>query len=339
MTETPFSLGYRMPAEWERHSATWLAWPKDPTTFPPDIIGNVEHSYVKMIRSLSEGERISLLVDDVETKGRVLSLIGQNEKVDFHLVKTVDVWIRDYGPIFVKNRDVAVVKWIFNAWGEKYQDLISDNQSGKKVSESTGFKIFEPQMILEGGSIDVNGFGTGLTTKQCLLNKNRNPTMNAKDLAEYLKQYLGITHLIWLEKGISGDDTDGHIDDLARFVNKNTIVCMVEEDLDDVNYGVLEQNLHTLEKSKDQEGRKFNVVSIPMPKRIDAKDGRLPASYANFYIGNSSVLVPTFNDSNDGKALAILGELFPDRKVVGIDCKSLVYGLGTVHCVTQQQPS
>ncbi len=327
-----------MPAEWEKHDATWLVWPKDPTTFPPNIIGSVEGAYVRMIRALAKGERVCVLVDDEETEVRVSSMLGIKTNIFFRTIKTCDVWIRDYGPIFVKNSDVAATKWIFNAWGEKYEELMADNESGKRVAESTGFRIFEPDMILEGGSIDVNGFGTCLTTKQCLLNNNRNPKMTQSKIAENLKQNLGITNLIWLESGIAGDDTDGHIDDVARFVNKNTIVCMIEEDYDDVNYGALEKNRDLLLEARDQDGMEFNVVPIKMPKRIDVEDGRLPASYANFYIGNTTILVPIFSDPNDEKALAVLQDLFPDREVIGIDCKSLVYGLGAIHCVTQQQP-
>ncbi len=327
-----------MPAEWERHKATWLSWPKDPATFPPEIIESVENSYVKMIRTLTEGEKVNLLIDDEETKEKVSSLLVDMTNVNYYTIKSCDVWIRDYGPIFVKNKDVAAVKWIFNAWGEKYDELIGDNETGIKVAKTTAFTIFEPDMILEGGSIDVNGIGTCLTTRQCLLNKNRNPRMNLSEITERLKKYLGITNVVWLESGVAGDDTDGHIDDVARFVNKNTIVCMVEENRDDENHDTLEKNHNTLQEASDQEGRKFNVIPIQMPKPIDADEGRLPASYANFYIGNSAVLVPTFNDPNDSRALSTLKELFPDRKVVGIDCRSLVYGLGTIHCVTQQQP-
>ena len=339
MSETPFSLGYMMPAEWEGHVATWLAWPKDPTTFPPDIINRVEKAYVRMIRALAPGEKVNVLVDDEETEERVSSVIGRQSNVLFHRIKTCDVWIRDYGPIFVKSNDVAVTKWVFNAWGNKYDDLKRDNESGMAVAQSTALEIFEPGIVLEGGSIDVNGLGTCLTTKQCLLNKNRNPKLGAGKIADYLKEYLGVTNLIWLESGISGDDTDGHVDDVARFVDENTVVCMVEEDRNDENYEVLKKNYDLLLRAKDQSGKELKVVPMGMPKRIESKDGTLPASYANFYVGNAAVLVPTFNDPNDSKALRTLKQFFPEREVLGIDCESLVYGLGAIHCVTQQQPA
>ena len=291
-----------------------------------------------MIRVLSATENVNVLIDDEETEERVCSVLGKKNNVLFHKIKTADVWIRDYGPIFIKGNDVAATKWIFNAWGNKYDDLKADDESGMRVAQSTGFKIFEPGIVLEGGSIDVNGLGTCLTTKQCLLNKNRNPKQSAGKIAEHLRDYLGVTSLIWLDSGIAGDDTDGHVDDIARFVSEDTIVCMVEEDRKDENYEVLNKNYELLLRARDQNGRKLNIETIQMPRRIDAKDGRLPASYANFYIGNTAVLVPTFNDPNDSKALGTLQELFPKRKVVGIDCESLVYGLGAIHCVTQQQP-
>lgn len=335
---TPFSLGYRMPAEWQTHEATWLAWPKDPTTFPPDIINDVEQAYVKMIRALSATENVNVLVDDEETEERASSVLGKKNSILFHKIKTADVWIRDYGPIFIKGKDMAATKWIFNAWGNKYDDLKADDEGGMKVAQSTGFKIFEPGIVLEGGSIDVNGLGTCLTTKQCLLNKNRNPKQSAGKIAEHLRDYLGVTNLIWLDSGIAGDDTDGHVDDIARFVNEDTIVCMVEEDRKDENYKVLNKNYELLLGAKDQNGRKLNITTIQLPRRIVTKDGRLPASYANFYIGNAAVLVPTFNDPNDSNALGTLQELFPKHKIVGIDCESLVYGFGAIHCVTQQEP-
>ncbi len=324
-----------MPAEWEKHDATWLAWPKDPDTFPKGIIGDVEAIYIKMIEALAKGEKVNVLVDDEGTKKRISSLLDAKRNIFFYYMKTADVWIRDYGPIFVKNKsDAAAIKWIFNAWGNKYDDLKKDNEVGMGIAKSTGLGIFQPNIVLEGGSIDTNGMGTCITTEQCLLNENRNPQLNRKEIENYLKEYLGFTNVIWLKEGIVGDDTDGHVDDIARFVNKNTIVCMVEENAKDKNYQVLKSNLELLKKSKE-----LNIVPIPMPRRIDADDRRLPASYANFYIGNSAVLVPTFNDKNDKEAISTIGKFFPHREVIGIDCESLVYGFGGIHCVAQQQPA
>jgi agmatine deiminase len=342
MTEdkTPFELGFRMPAEWERHEATWLSWPKDPLTFPDNIIDRVEQIYVKMIEALQKGERVDLLVDDQKTENRVTGLLSSKNNVRFHKIKSADVWMRDYGPIFVKHAGViAATKWIFNAWGEKYDELLRDNDSGIEVCKATKLRVFEPGIVLEGGSIDVNGRGSCLTTKQCLLNRNRNPKLNVVQIEKYLHDYLGVTNPIWLSEGISGDDTDGHVDDIARFVNENTVVCMLEEDKNDENYNALRQNLEFLKRFKDQDGRPLEIVPIRMPNKLVTDDGRLPASYANFYIGNNAVLVPTFDDpKRDEEALSKLREFFPSRQVVGINCGELVYGFGGIHCVTQQQP-
>ncbi len=340
MPTGPFAVGYRMPAEWERHVATWLAWPKDPATFPPSVLEEVEQIYVKMIGELAAGERVDLLVDDEKTEQRVSSMLRSEDNVVYHQIKTSDVWVRDYGPIFVKkSSEVAATKWIFNAWGNKYENLKSDNESGMKITQLTALGVFEAGIVLEGGSIDVNGLGTGITTKQCLLNKNRNPQLNQYEISECLRENLGITNLIWLDSGIAGDDTDGHVDDVARFVNENTILCMTEDDQKDENYYPLRRNLKILCDTTDQSGSRINILPVKMPRRIDCEDGRLPASYANFYIGNAVVLVPIYGDSNDTPILNALQTFFPERKVVGINCKALLYGFGTIHCVTQQQPS
>ena len=328
-----------MPAEWEKHEATWLTWPKNPTTFPPRLMEEVEQIYVKMIKELAQGERVDLLVDDPPTIEKVSSLLESDDNVVFHTVKTSDVWVRDYGPIFLKNSNsIAATKWIFNAWGNKYEDLRLDDQIGMRIAETTGTRIFEPDMVLEGGSIDVNGARTCITSKQCLLNKNRNPHLNQDQISQFLKEYLGVTKLIWLDSGVAGDDTDGHVDDIARFVNKNTIICMTEDNPEDENYEPLQKNLQILNETSDQKGDKIQVVPIRMPQKVDSEEGRLPASYANFYIGNAVVLVPTYGDPNDSPALNMFQTLFPDRKVIGINCKPLLYGLGAIHCVTQQQP-
>lgn len=340
LVDTPFKQGYHMPAEWEEHEATWLSWPKDPTTFPSDIMDKVESIYVEIVEALASGERVNILVDNEASEKKVSSIIDSTMNVAFQKIKSVDVWIRDYGPIFIKNSGVAATKWIFNAWGNKYDDLKSDDQTGLEIAASTQLPIFKPDIVLEGGSIDVNGVGTVLTSRQCLLNRNRNPRLSQNEISSYLKEYLGATNIIWLESGISGDDTDGHVDDIARFVNPNTIVYMLEDDGTDENYAALKQNYEILKMAKDQDGRNLELIPIPMPKKkIKSNDGRLPASYANFYIGNSSVLVPTYRDKNDDVALGIIKSLFPGRKVLGIECSPLVFGFGSIHCVTQQQPA
>ncbi len=337
--KTPFELGFRMPAEWEKHAATWLSWPKDPLTFPEKIIDRVEEIYVEMIEALQKGERVELLVDDEKTEGRVVGLLSKNN-VRFHKIRSADVWMRDYGPIFVKNsEEVAATKWIFNAWGDKYDELLRDNGTGMEICNEVRCRLFEAGVVLEGGSVDVNGSGSILTTRQCLLNKNRNPKLDARKIEEYLHDYLGVTNTIWLDRGIAGDDTDGHVDDVARFVSETRVVCMLEESKADENYSALRENHETLKKCKDRDGRPLEITTIRMPDKLDVGDGRLPASYANFYIANSAVLVPIFgSEKKDDEALAKLADIFPGRRIVGINCRELVYGFGAIHCVTQQQP-
>jgi agmatine deiminase len=341
---TPAALGFSMPAEWADHESTWLSWPKNPLTFPPAILPKVETAYVEMIEALARGERVDLLVDDEATEDRVRSKLSKGN-VAFHEIKSADVWIRDYGPIFVKRKGggssgVAATKWRFNAWGNKYDDLLGDDATGSRVAASTGLKAFETGVVLEGGSIDVNGRGTLLTTEQCLLNENRNPKLGKPELEALLRDNLGVSSVAWLERGIEGDDTDGHVDDIARFVDENTVVCMAEQDSSDANHEVLERNMAILKGHKDGQGRRLEVVPMAMPHYIDADGGRLPASYANFYVGNSAVLVPAFGDGRrDSAALETLSEFFHGRKVVPVDCRDLVYGFGGIHCVTQQQPA
>ena len=330
-----------MPAEWEGHDATWLAWPKDPLTFPEGIIGRVERIYAEMVESLAAGETVNLLVDDAEMERRVSSLIGRPKGVVYHKIRTADVWIRDYGPIFVRRRGdgLAATKWTFNAWGNKYDELKMDNKSGREVAKETGLEVVEPKFVLEGGSIDTNGRGTCLTTEQCLLNGNRNPRYDRRGVEGVLERYLGFTNIVWLKKGIAGDDTDGHVDDLARFVDEGTVLCMVEDREDDENHALLKENLEILRSAEDEGGRNLRVIPVSMPKKKVVGDERLPASYANFYVGNGVVLVPVFDDDNDAAALRTISRAFPNRRVVGINCEALVYGLGGIHCVTQQQPS
>jgi agmatine deiminase len=231
-----------------------------------------------------------------------------------------------------------MIHWDFNSWGEKYETLLKDKQIPDVINQKMRLRCFKPGIVLEGGSIDVNGKGTLLTTEQCLLNRNRNPHLGKKDIEKFLSEYLGATNFIWLKNGILGDDTDGHIDDLARFVNPSTIVCAYQDNQNDVDYDALKENYDILCQARDQDGRKFKIVKLPMPKVVSDEDERLPASYTNFYIGNQKVLVPTFDHENDCKALSILQDLFPTHKVVGIRCVDLVYGFGTIHCISQQQP-
>jgi agmatine deiminase len=261
------------------------------------------------------------------------------DKVRFFQFEYADVWFRDYGPIFIvnKNRELAMVHWIFNSWGEKYAGLLKDRQIPDVINGQMRLKCFEPGIVLEGGSIDVNGKGTLLTTEQCLLNKNRNPHIKKGKIEKFLQDYLGVTHIIWLKNGITGDDTDGHVDDIARFVNPTTVVCAYEDE-DDENSEALRKNYQLLRQSTDQDGKSIKVVKLPMPGNVTYDGKRLPASYMNFYIGNKTVLVPTFNDENDKVALSILQKFFLKRRVVGINCLDLICGFGAIHCISQQQP-
>jgi len=341
--KTPRELGYRMPAEWCKHEAVWLAWPHDPETFTSGV-EKVEEIYAQIVKLIHKDEYVNLFVKDEGMKKKTTDLF-EKRKIDLKRIRFfqfdyADVWFRDYGPIFVrnKNQELAMVHWIFNSWGEKYEELLKDGQIPHVISREMGLNCFEPGIVLEGGSIDVNGKGTLLTTEQCLLNKNRNPQLNKEKIEKFLQDYFGVNHIIWLRNGIAGDDTDGHIDDIARFVNPTTIVCAYEEDNDDENCEALRKNYEILLKSTDQDGKKLNIVKLPMPGNIRYNKKRLPASYTNFYIGNKTVLVPTFEHENDKLALSILQKLFPKRKVIGVNCVDLICGLGAIHCISQQQP-
>lgn len=331
-----------MPGEWEPHEATWLSWPHNPETWPGKF-KPIPSIWVQMIVLLHQGEKIHLNVNDEKMEKEAKNLLQKApinlSQIIFHRFSTNDCWIRDYGPIFVKKgNDLAITHWKFNMWGGKYPPWDLDNLIPQKISQTLNLEIVKTGILLEGGSIDVNGKGTLLTTESCLLNKNRNPHFSKKQIEEYLKKYLGCFHVLWLGEGIKGDDTDGHVDDLARFVNESSIVTVVEKDPADENYKPLQDNLKRLQKMKDQNGKSLNIVPIPMPSPIYYKDQRLPASYANFYIGNAVVLVPVFDDPNDQKALETIKRFFPDRKIVGIKSTDLVWGLGAFHCITQQQP-
>lgn len=330
-----------MPAEWEHHEATWLSWPKDPETFPGEILRRVEGIYIQMISALAKGEKVHILAEDDAMESKILGMLEKAEgthNVVIHKIATIDVWMRDYGPIFVKGEELKITKWTFNAWGGKYEDLMLDDSVVDKLLPFLNMEIIRPGIVLEGGSIDVNGKGSLLTTKQCLLNKNRNPTLSKGQIEAKLKENLGVSNVIWLDEGVAGDDTDGHIDDIARFVGPRKVLCAMEDNPSDQNHNLLKKNLETLKGAKDQDGEALVVVPLPMPGIVNSPYGRLPASYANFYIGNDAVLLPIFNHANDEKAISLLAESFPERKVVPIFCEPLVWGLGGIHCVTQQQP-
>ncbi len=335
MEPTPRALGFRMPAEWEPHEATWLAWPHNEEDWPGRF-APIPWVYGEIVRKLSAVERVKILVsgEDLRESARaVLEKIGANmAAVEFHLIPSDRVWTRDFAPLFLKNRqgEIAGAKFRFNGWA-KYDNHQLDDAAGRAIP---GVR-WQPDMVLEGGSIDVNGAGLLLTTEECLLSsiQARNPALSREQLEARLGDYLGIDRVLWLNNGIAGDDTHGHIDDLARFTDSESIVIVSEDDPADANHAPLLENLERVKAMS------LRVRKLPMPKPLWFDGVRLPASYANFYIANKTVLAPTFNDANDRVALDTLAECFPDRQVVGINCVELVWGLGTLHCMTQQQPA
>ena len=334
-----------MPAEWEPHRATWLAWPHNRDAWA-DQLGPIQEIWVQMVRALAPHEMVCLLIDDVrvieEARARLTRAAADLDNVSFSKIPTVDVWLRDYGPTFVVKREgdrsLGFNDWIFNGWGGKYESYRADDSVAKAMAPLLGARVFGHPVVLEGGAIEVNGQGACLTTEQCLLNPNRNPHLVRAEIENFLKDALGVDQVVWLGEGIAGDDTDGHIDDIARFVDPTTVVCALERDSRDPNYRPLQENYERLQGAKDRNGEKFTIVPLPMPGPVAYEGARLPASYTNFYIANGVVLTPTYGHPNDRAAVGILGELFPDRAVIGIPCASLVAGRGAIHCVTQQEP-
>src|SRR6266511_6000962 len=341
--QTPAALGYRMPAEWETHAATWLSWPRREGISFPDSFDRVMPALRSMVEALIESEqvRIDVCNGTHEAEARQVLRGLPMERIAFHMVPTNEPWCRDHGPIFL-TRDLdpklAIVDWDYNAWGNKYPPFDLDEVAPTCIAEVLQVPVFYPRMILEGGSIDPNGAGVLLTTESCLLNPNRNPQLSRGEIEQRLRNYLSVREIFWLGDGIAGDDTDGHIDDLTLFVSERTVVTVVEENRDDENYKPLRQNLACLRQMKIGKDS-IEMLTLPMPKRIMREGLRLPATYANFYIANTCVLVPTFADPADHAALSILRECFPNRRVIGIDCGELIWGLGAFHCLTQQQPA
>ena len=337
-SETPAALGYRMPAEWERHGATWLSWPRREGISFPESFDRVLPALREMVATLVRSEPVCINICNGAHEAEARAVLKDVDlgRVTFYRVPTNEPWCRDHGPIFLTRDEdpkLAVIDWDYNAWGNKYPPFDLDEVVPTRVAEILKLPVFYPRMILEGGSIEVNGAGALLTSESCLLNKNRNPNLSRDEIEKRLRDFLGVSEILWLGDGIAGDDTDGHIDDLARFVSQKKVVTIVEENRDDENFVPLQENFARLS------GFGLDIVTLPMPKKI-VRDGlRLPASYANFYIANKCVLVPIFADAADETALSVLRDLFPDRRVIGIDCRELIWGLGTFHCLTQQQPA
>ena len=339
-------LGYRMPAEWEPHQATWLTWPHCEETWPGKL-ESVFPAYVAMIDALRPGEVVHVNTLDEQHREQVDRLLavegiatGPGTSVHLHIVPTDDEWIRDYGALFVTRKGgIAATDWLFNAWGDKYDRIHKNNAVPEAMAGFLNCPSFSLPIVMEGGSIDVNGRGTALSTESCLLNENRNPALDKRDVEQWLLAGLGVRNVVWLGDGIAGDDTDGHIDDITRFVAADTVVTVVEEDPADDNYAPLRDNLERLHGHVQPDGSRLRVVELPMPAPLYHEDQRLPASHANFYIGNRTVLLPTFGGPSDDAARDVLQALFPDRTIAGIPAADLVWGLGACHCLTQQVPA
>ena len=348
LTGTPAAHGYTFPAEWMPHAATWLSWPRPEGISFPGFYHRSIRDVARVVDAISTFEPVAINVPNANYERIVreqLRAAGTRlSKVRFFHVPTNECWARDHGPAFVQRTrrgvvETAIVDWGFNAWGGKYPPWDADDAVPTRLGAALGLPVFQAPIVMEGGAIDVNGEGTLLTTTSCLLNKNRNPGVSKADIEEYLRAYYGQRHIVWLGEGIAGDDTDGHVDDLARFVDARTIVTAVEADPADDNFTVLRDNRKRLDKARDADGRPFTIVELPMPAPVVYEGQRLPATYVNFLFVNGGLLVPTFGDRvHDRQALSRLQALMPQRRVVGVDCRALIWGLGAIHCLTQQQP-
>ncbi|WP_026998441.1 agmatine deiminase family protein [Eisenibacter elegans] len=344
-TPTPKALGYTFPAEWAPHEATWLSYPHNEASFPGKI-HTIYPAYGEFVKVLAQGEKVYLNVNDAAMEQHARQTFAQAgvdmEQVFFCQHPTNDAWCRDHGPAFVINPKAAqpkmIVNWNHNAWGGKYPYEL-DTQIPLHVAQYLDLPVQSPGIVMEGGAVDFNGAGTVLTTTACLLNPNRNPTLSQAQIEQYLYEFYGVAQVLWLGEGIVGDDTDGHIDDITRFVNEDTVITVVEHNKQDENYALLQENLAALKKMRlHHTGKQLNIVELPMPAPVIWDDQRLPASYANFYIANAAVIVPTFNCPQDQVALDLLSQCFTDRPVVGIDSTEIIWGLGSFHCLSQQEP-
>lgn len=342
---TPKELGYRFPAEFALHRATWLSWPHKEASWPGKI-HTIFPSYTQFIKELTRGERVCINVRDEAMQQFAMEELAKTgadfSKIDFYLHPTNDAWCRDHGPAFLINptaaQPKAIVDWNYNAWGNKYPPYDLDDVIPTRIAEKLGLPVFYPGIIMEGGSVEFNGKGTVMTSTACLLNKNRNPHLNQSQIEQYLCDYYGMDQVLWVDEGIVGDDTDGHIDDTVRFVNDDTVITVIEENKNDENYSLLQHNLKQLQAMRLLNGNQLNIVELPMPEELIYEEQRLPCSYANFYIANESVIVPTFRSKRDEKALRIIEACFPGRRTIGIDSTDIIWGLGSFHCLSQQEP-
>ena len=345
-TPTPRQLGYYFPAEFDPHAATWLSWPHKEASWPGKIAA-IYPSYGRFIRELTEGETVCINVRDAAMKASAVGHLEaagvKMDRVRWFFHPTNDAWCRDHGPAFLINPAAEtkkiIVDWNYNAWGNKYPPFELDDVIPTLIGGALGLPVYHPGIIMEGGSVDFNGKGTLITSTCCLLNPNRNPQLSREQIETYLMDYYGVEQVLWVKEGIVGDDTDGHIDDTVRFVDSDTVITVIEEDKRDENYVLLQENLADLKKMRLLNGKQLNIVELPMPEEVIYEDQRLPASYANFYIANGSVIVPTFRSPRDEKALGIIQDCFPGRRVVGIDSTDIIWGLGSFHCLSQQEPA
>ena len=342
---TPKELNYRFPAEWEKHRATWLSWPHKEESWPGKI-ESIYPIYAQFIKALTEGEFVCINVNNEKMKAQAIQHLNKQNvdlaKINFYIHPTNDAWCRDHGPSFLINTNAEnkkiIIDWNYNAWGNKYPPYDLDDVIPTLIGKEFNIPVYNPSIVMEGGSVEFNGKGTLLTSTACLLNHNRNPHLNQSQIEKYLRDYYCVDNILWVHDGIVGDDTDGHIDDITRFVNHDTVVTVVEQNSSDENYDLLKENVELLEKMKLENGKQLNIIELPMPSPVVYDGQRLPASYANFYIGNAAVVVPVFKDKNDDKALDILQNCFPDRKVIGLDSTDIIWGLGSFHCLSQQEP-
>ena len=343
---TPAELGYYFPAEFAPHRATWLSWPHKEASWPGKI-NTIYPKYCLFIKELTKGELVCINVNDDRMKQFATDCLNKEgvdiSKVTFYIHPTNDAWCRDHGPAFLINpkaeQKKVIVDWNYNAWGNKYPPFDLDDVVPTRIAQELKIPVFHPGIVMEGGSVEFNGEGTLLTSTCCLLNKNRNPHLNKGQLEQYLYDFYGVKQVLWVDEGIVGDDTDGHIDDTVRFVNGNTVISVIEQNKTDENFKLLQENLRQLSRMRLLNGKQLNIVELPMPDPVIYEDQRLPASYANFYISNSSVIVPVFQCSKDDKALQIIQDCFPSRKVIGIDSTDIIWGLGSFHCLSQQEPA
>lgn len=340
---SPKSQGYKFPAEWAKHEATWLSWPHKEESWPGKI-ETIYEPYCQFIKAVAEGEKVRINVADETMKQFAISeltKVGANfAQIEFYFHPTNDAWCRDHGPAFViKEGEKAIIDWGYNAWGGKYPPFDLDDVIPTKIAQQFNLPLFLADIVMEGGSVEFNGAGTILTSEACLLNENRNPHLNKAQIEQYLLEFYGAEQVLWVGDGIVGDDTDGHIDDITRFVNEDTVLTVIEENDTDENYELLQENLKRLQQMTLLDGRPLNIIELPMPSPVIYDDTRLPASYANFYIANAAVIVPIFNDKNDQRALDIIQKAFPDRKVIGINSVDIIWGLGSFHCLSQQEPA